>query len=216
MKKSFMRITLLSSVLGIVLSQVAYADDSALLRAKLTKVDSLHSSFTQKVTDINKKPIQSGSGVFALAYPNQFYWHLTEPDESLIVADGANLWVYNPFAEEVTVMDVAQAVDASPMALLVHRDEETWSRYFVSKKKSSKALECFEIKSKTVNSSVVDVSVCFNKHQIATFSLTDEQGNFSQFTLAEQREVTKDEAKLFKFAIPDNVDIDDQRLKQIK
>jgi outer membrane lipoprotein carrier protein len=112
------RITVLSLLLATSLSSVAaMADDATELRAKLSNIDSLHATFTQQVTDINSKPIQTGSGVFALAYPNQFYWHLTQPDESLIVADGANLWIYNPFAEEVTVMDVAQAVDASPMAL---------------------------------------------------------------------------------------------------
>ena len=200
---------------GMVTCQAAQADDATELRAKLSKIDNLHATFTQQVTDINNKPIQAGKGLFALAYPNQFYWHLTEPDESMIVADGANLWVYNPFAEEVTVMDVAQAVDASPMALLVHRDEQTWSKYSVTKRKAQGELTCFDIQPKKLNSNVVAVSVCFDATLLTQFNLTDEQGNLSQFTLTEQRTVKADEADLFKFVLPDNVDIDDQRLKQV-
>ena len=209
------RITVLSLLLTTSLSSVAaMADDATELRAKLSNIDSLHATFTQQVTDINSKPIQTGSGVFALAYPNQFYWHLTQPDESLIVADGANLWIYNPFAEEVTVMDVAQAVDASPMALLVHRDEATWAKYSVTKRAVSEKSTCFDIQPKKLNSNVAAVSVCFEASQLVKFNLTDEQGNLSQFALTQQRKVKDNEANIFKFAVPDNVDIDDQRLKQ--
>ncbi|WP_418358992.1 outer membrane lipoprotein chaperone LolA [Shewanella basaltis] len=210
------RITVLSLFLTTsMLTAAAQADDAKELRTKLAKIDSLHATFSQQVTDINNKPIQSGNGVFALAFPNQFYWHLTEPDESLIVADGANLWVFNPFAEEVTVMDVSQAVDASPMALLVHRDDETWNKYTVMKRQNKAKSSCFDIQPKKLNSSVVAVSVCFNGEQLTQFNLTDEQGNLSQFQLSAQRAVSAAEKSLFKFAIPDNVEIDDQRLKQV-
>jgi outer membrane lipoprotein carrier protein len=209
------RFTVLSLLLTTSLSCfAAMADDATELRDKLSNIDSLHATFSQQVTDINNKPIQSGSGVFALAYPNQFYWHLTEPDDSLIVADGVNLWIYNPFAEEVTVMDVAQAVDASPMALLVHRDEATWAKYLVTKRAVNAKASCFDIQPKKLNSNVVAVSVCFEASQLVKFNLTDEQGNLSQFALTQQRTVKPDEASIFEFAVPDNVDIDDQRLKQ--
>jgi len=209
------RFTVLSLLLTTSLSCfAAQVDDATELRAKLSDIESLHATFSQQVTDINDKPIQTGSGVFALAYPDQFYWHLTQPDESLIVADGANLWIYNPFAEEVTVMDVAQAVDASPMALLVHRDENTWAKYSVSKRAVNTKLNCFDIHPKKLNNNVVAVSVCFDANQLVKFNLMDEQGNQSQFSLTEQRLVKADETQLFKFAVPDNVDIDDRRLTQ--
>lgn len=201
-------------VSALCVSVQAMADDAKLLRTKLASINSLHTTFTQAVTDINGKAIQSGEGVFALAYPSKFYWHLVEPDESLIVADGINLWVYNPFAEEVTVMDVAQAVEASPIALLVHRDEETWSLYHVQQTSNKGDNSCFDIMPKTLKANVVAVSVCFKGSQLSQFNLTDDQGNLSRFALKNQRAVKGSEADLFKFALPDNVDIDDQRLKQ--
>jgi outer membrane lipoprotein carrier protein len=56
--------------------------------------------------------------------------------------------------------------------------------------------------------------VCFDASQLVKFNLTDEQGNLSQFALTQQRKVKDNETNIFKFAVPDNVDIDDQRLKQ--
>ncbi|MGZ9898197.1 outer membrane lipoprotein chaperone LolA [Shewanella gaetbuli] len=199
---------------SLLTSGVVMADDASALRSKLSNIDNLHAKFEQQVTDVNKKPIQSGSGIFALSHPNKFFWNLTEPDESLIVADGVNLWIYNPFAEEVTVMDIDQAVEASPIALLVHRDEKTWSQYHVNQASSDKN-ECFDIKPKQASGNVVEVTVCFAGEQLASFDLLDEQGNLSQFSLSEQRNLAEEEQTLFDFAIPENVDIDDQRLKQV-
>ena len=81
-------ISILALSLPLVVVSSAMADDSPSLKQKLEELNSLHAEFSQTVTDINGKVIQQGSGTFALSVPNQFYWHLTSPDESLIVADG--------------------------------------------------------------------------------------------------------------------------------
>ncbi|MCL1048262.1 outer membrane lipoprotein chaperone LolA [Shewanella abyssi] len=188
----------------------AQADASEQLKAKLTEIDNLKANFSQTVTDINDKVIQTGEGIFALAQPNQFYWHLTAPDESLIVADGTDVWIYNPFAEEVSVMDVNQAISASPIALLVHSDPDTWSQYQV---KSNG--QCFEISPLDKDAGVAEVEVCFNDITLTKMVLRDQQGNTSNFTLSDQTKVKESEGDLFKFIVPEDVDIDDQRLKSI-
>lgn len=188
-------------------SATVLADDAQLLRDTLVSTASLKADFKQTVTDVNQKVIQTGSGVFALAHPNQFYWHLTAPDESQIVADGKDLWIYNPFAEEVVIMDFAQAINASPIALLVHRDDATWSQYSVIKKQ-----DCYGIKPKSIDSGILSVTVCFKNTQLANFNVADDKGNLSQFDLSNQQAISNDDKSLFKFVLPENVDVDDQRL----
>lgn len=207
-----MRKTLTALMLSLPLltPHMAFADESSVLKAKLTEIATLKAKFEQTVTDINNKQIQKGSGIFALAYPNQFYWHLTAPDESLIVADGTDVWIYNPFAEEVSVMDLNQAISASPIALLVHRDEETWSQYSVTSDNG-----CFNIKPKSIDAGVESVKVCFDDKTLTEMVLQDQQGNVSQFTLSEQTAIDDAEHAMFKFTVPDDVDIDDQRLNAI-
>lgn len=186
----------------------AHADASEQLKVKLAEIDNLKANFSQTVTDINKKVIQTGEGVFALAQPNQFYWHLTAPDESLIVADGTDVWIYNPFNEEVSVMDVNQAISASPIALLVHDDVQTWSQY-----KVTNSDQCFAISPIDKDAGVSEVEVCFNETTLTQMILKDQQGNTSNFSLSEQSKIAENERDLFKFVVPENVDIDDQRLK---
>ncbi|MDR8523881.1 MULTISPECIES: outer membrane lipoprotein chaperone LolA [Shewanella] len=186
----------------------ALATDAENLKVKLAEIKSLKADFSQTVTDLNNKVIQTGEGVFALSQPNQFYWHLTAPDESLIVADGTDVWVYNPFAEEVSVMDINQAINASPIALLVHSDDATWSQYNVKQKDN-----CFDISPKDTDSGVSEVQVCFNQTSLTQMVLTDQQGNISDFRLSNQNKIAENDRDLFKFVVPDDVDIDDQRLK---
>ncbi len=203
-------LSILAICLPLLVSGYAQASESGMLKAKLAEISTLKANFIQTVTDINNKEIQKGSGVFALAYPNQFYWHLTEPDESLIVADGSDVWIYNPFAEEVSVMDLNQAINASPIALLVHRDEETWAKYTVTSEDG-----CFSISPKSIDASVESVDVCFDGNTLTKMVLQDQQGNVSQFLLSDQTAIPDDQLSMFKFTVPDDVDIDDQRLNTV-
>ncbi|KIO35275.1 outer membrane lipoprotein chaperone LolA [Shewanella sp. cp20] len=196
--------------LPLMMAASCYADDATALKDALAQLDNLKANFSQQVTDVNNKMIQQGSGTFALAVPNQFYWHLTQPDESLIVADGRDVWIYNPFAEEVSVLDFNQAIDASPIALLVHRDEATWQDYRVERQD-----DCYQIAPKAVDASVTGVEVCFKEKQLEVMKLTDQQGNLSVFNLSAQAPLAEADAKLFQFTVPEGVDIDDQRLKSL-
>ncbi|WP_133406811.1 outer membrane lipoprotein chaperone LolA [Parashewanella tropica] len=203
MKKSI-AITLLSS-LGLF-SISSFASDADDLRLKLSSLESLHAQFAQKVTDINGKVIQNGSGVFALSNPSKLYWNLVDPDESLIVANKDTVWVYNPFAEEVTIFDLDQATASSPMTLLIHRDKATWDKYSVVKKD-----QCYGITPKANQDNVTKVNACFKGNDISSFAIHDSQGNISLFTLSEQRALSPEESSLFDFVPPKDVDVDDQR-----
>ncbi len=210
----FLRTCLLGLAASAAMS--ATAGDAQSLKQRLATIDSLSAKFEQTVIDINDKIIQQGSGVFSLAYPNKFYWHLTEPDESLIVADGQDVWVYNPFAEEVTVMGLNDAIAASPMALLVNQDEQTWAQYLVSQTQSNANASCYLIEPNLANGgndvSQTKVNVCFDGDTLTQFAILDEQGNNSQFSLSEQSKLDVESHTLFEFVVPEDVDIDDQRV----
>ncbi|MGI2261428.1 outer membrane lipoprotein chaperone LolA [Shewanella sp. GXUN23E] len=194
------------SVIAMALAFSAAADDAASLKQKLGHLNAVSADFQQTVTDVNDKQIQQGEGVIALAAPNRLYWHLTSPDESMIVADGKDVWIYNPFAEEVTVMGIDEVIAASPMALLVQQDDKVWQDYNVTQNG-----DCYQIKPKSLDSQVVGVDVCFNGEQLSQFSILDNQGNTSLFKLRGQRALEAGDNSLFKFTVPQNVDVDDQR-----
>ena len=98
MKKIAITCALLSS---LVASSV-WADAASDLKSRLDKVSSFHASFTQKVTDGSGAAVQEGQGDLWVKRPNLFNWHMTQPDESILVSDGKTLWFYNPFVEQAT------------------------------------------------------------------------------------------------------------------
>ncbi|MFQ6370947.1 outer membrane lipoprotein chaperone LolA [Shewanella sp. YIC-542] len=201
----------MKKLLGVLLLlgslQVQAQSTEQQLQAKLDANGALKAEFAQLVTDINGKKIQSGSGMLALSQPNRFYWHLTQPDESLIVADGKDVWIYNPFAEEVSVLGFSDAIAASPITLLVQRDQATWSQYHITA-----SGDCYTITPKQADSGVQQVEVCFSGNQLTSLSLDDTQGNKSLFTLAKQQPLTAADQGLFTFTPAQGVYVDDQRI----
>ena len=83
MKKIAITCALLSS---LVASSV-WADAASDLKSRLDKVSSFHASFTQKVTDGSGAAVQEGQGDLWVKRPNLFNWHMTQPDESILVSD---------------------------------------------------------------------------------------------------------------------------------
>lgn len=193
---------------SIFVSTFAFADDAMLLRQELNDLSSIKANFNQTVTDVNKRIIQKGQGELALASPNKLYWHLTSPDESLIVADGNDVWLYNPFAEEVTAMNMKNVIKASPIALLIHKDEQTWRKYNVNKHNG-----CFVISPKIKDPQITAVNVCFSNKKLSQLAIEDNQGNYSEFLLSKQQSLNVNDNHLFKFIVPKGVELDDQRVE---
>ncbi|GLS84653.1 outer membrane lipoprotein chaperone LolA [Paraferrimonas haliotis] len=213
-----MKKTAITLVATVLLSQHALAASEALeksdavsnLQQTMAKHSQFTSQFVQTVTDINGQVLQQGKGELSLSIPDRFNWHAVEPDESLIVADGENIWVYNPFIEQVTLMSLQQAIQASPMALLVQESSDAWDNYEVEQLQA-----CYQITPKEAllsgpNPSMLrQASVCFENDYLSSLRLADSQGNTTLFKLTNHQD--NPAAELFRFTPPQGVEIDDQR-----
>ncbi len=125
MKKLAITCALLS---GMVVSQV-WADAASDLKSRLDKVSSFHASFTQKVTDGSGNAVQDGQGDLWVKRPNLFNWHMTQPDESVLVSDGKTLWFYNPFVEQATATWLKDATSNTPFMLIARNQSSDWQQY---------------------------------------------------------------------------------------
>lgn len=79
----------------------------------------LDGQFTQKVFDGGGKLKESSSGRVALSAPRLFRWEYEKPYEQLIVADGKQVWVYDPDLQQATVREQGIEEENSPLAALV-------------------------------------------------------------------------------------------------
>ena len=83
---------------------------------------SLHAEFTQAVTAPasagQTAKTKSSSGYFEFSRPGRFRFVYQKPYEQWIVADGQTLWVYDADLNQVSSRPQAQALGATPAALV--------------------------------------------------------------------------------------------------
>ena len=182
------------------------ADASEDLQERLNKVNSFQASFSQKVTSPEGDLIQEGVGDLWLERPNLFNWNMTSPDESVLVSEGKNLWFYNPFVEQVTVTNLADATQDTPFLLITRNDPKDWKQYSIIQQGNT-----FDLKPKQTNGTLKRFSITVSPQgTIEQFSAVEQDGQTSAYQLKEQKNGRVDASK-FKFTVPKGVTLDDQR-----
>ena len=96
----------------------AAADALDALRAFVRDVATGQANFTQTVTSPDGKRSKVSSGSFEFVRPNRFRFAYTKPFEQLIVADGSKVWIYDRDLNQASSRNLAQALGATPAALL--------------------------------------------------------------------------------------------------
>ena len=177
------------------------------LMARLELFSQLSASFVQRVFDEDGELLQSASGNIQLKKPNLINWHTSEPDESLIVSDGDNLWFYDPFIEQASVYTLENAIANTPILLLTSQDKTLWQNYSVGKLGANN----FSIKSLDENSQVKSLELTFGNDILASFTIKDVTGQISKIVLSGQQTETLIPSTSFNFVVPEGVHIDDQR-----
>ena len=96
------------------------------LQVKLAKLATYQANFTQTVVDFENTLLQQASGRIVLQQPNNLYWELFEPNESVLLADGDNIWNVDPFLEQVVVYAADAALENNPLILSVLVPMKLW------------------------------------------------------------------------------------------
>lgn len=110
-----------------------WADATAQLVERLSKLESIRGEFQQLVLDQDDSRLQEAGGEMVVARPNRFRWHTLTPFEQLVVSDGEKVWVYDADLEQVVVKPLAGQVSKTP-ALLFGGNPETVGESFEVKR----------------------------------------------------------------------------------
>lgn len=185
----------------------ATQSDADLLKDKLAQFKQINAEFSQVVTNADGKILNKSQGILAISRPGKFRWEVLTPEEDLIVSDGVTMWMYNPFIEQVSLMNLSDAIAGTPFVLLSGATQEQWNKYLVKKQG-----EQFTIKTKDASASQNSFIFEFdNTGKISRFEVIEAQGQRSDFTLKYPQQMKKISADYFTFTIPEGVEIDDQR-----
>jgi len=185
---------------------VAVNDVAVELRQRLSLIPQFSAQFEQLVFDDKGEIIQKATGNVKVAQPNQFYWLTNEPDESLIVSDGESVWIYNPFVEQVSILNLDKTVKQSPLWLIANQTDGAWAQFKVTNKGDT-----YSIKPTDPQALTRQIDMTFDEQVLVSLHLLDSQGQSSVFKLSEFNAAPQLSADTFTFVPPSDVDIDDQR-----
>lgn len=201
------------------------------LMTKLSTLNFFSANFSQQVFTESGELIEESTGTLALSKPNLANWQVLTPDELSIVADGDNVWFYNPWIEQVSIYSLSAAIAHTPILLLTSNDEALWQQYTVSEipaqsgeqprvqgvveGKVEESNETFLISANDINSQIKTLTLVFNTQaqggQLSQFSFLDTTGQLSRITLTAFNDKQAPNPALFSFIAPEGTQVDDQR-----
>lgn len=196
----------------IVNEQPRHVDNIAekqMLQARLAKTNQFSAKFTQQVLDEDSNILQTSIGQLSVKRPNLVHWQVNTPEESLIISDGINLWLFDPFIEQATVYRVDSSIENTPILLLTTDDDSYWQHYVVKRNSDNE----YVITSKDDNARIKSLTLRFasDSSTLSSFSIVDATGQYSVVTLENVISKPLKNDDIFKFTVPEGVYLDDQR-----
>lgn len=107
----------------LVFSAQASAGGLDQFKAFTAGLKGLDAHFEQRVYDDKGKERERSAGTVQLRAPRQFRWEVKSPAPQLILADGRQVWIYEPDLEQVTVRSQGAEEQDSPLAVLLDPGE---------------------------------------------------------------------------------------------
>lgn len=199
---------LLVPVAASVLCSSALADDRTDLFNTVFSLSSMKGDFTQTVKNAENKVLQESTGEIMMSRPNLFRMEVKSPDESLLVADGRDVYSYDDMLEQVTIFDFNVQVNDSPLMLLITDKKEIWDRYDV--KKQSK--DSYLIKPLNQTGLVKQMSIQLKDNMVTSLTIVEKDNKSNTYTFSNVS-ADKLDAKLFSYTPAPGVTVDDQRSK---
>lgn len=193
--------------LGIIVSSthVHATNDKPELRALLAKINTLQASFTQVVNDNAGVALQTSSGNLILQQPDRVYWQVLVPDETLLIANGERVYYVDEFVEQVSIFSQRDMVANNPLMLLTSSDDQVWKKFTVTFQNKD-----YVVTPVASDGQIIQLTLRFVNNELNQFTLLDNQGQISQFSLNGTVLNMPLPVNQFSYTIPDGFSVDDQ------
>ncbi|MEF1255484.1 MULTISPECIES: outer membrane lipoprotein chaperone LolA [unclassified Vibrio] len=176
------------------------------LSQRLQMNDGFSADFSQQLISPEGDVVMEGQGNVEIARPSLFRWTTTAPDENVLVSDGKSLWYYSPFIEQVSIYWQEQATEQTPFVLLTRNRASDWDNYKVEQQGNT-----FTLTPTAADSNQGQFKLKIDPQgKVEGFSVVEQDGQQSTFTFNNVH-LGKPSADRFTFAIPQGVEVDDQR-----
>lgn len=175
----------------------------------LAGLTTLQARFEQTVESPDRvEPLRS-RGSFYLRRPNQFRWDYSEPERQEIVADGRQIWFYDPELEQVSVQFQHKALRGTPAQLLASGDPVENS-FRVQDGGLKQELAWVELTPLDSDSQFERIRLGFRDDRLQRMEMRDKFGQVTRFRFSDIRENPEFKSTFFRFEPPEDVDLYNQ------
>ena len=202
-----MRALVFFALLGASAAARAGGLDDFLAFSAATK--SATASFEQQVVDRSGRTVERASGTLAFARPGKFRWTYEKPAKSLLVGDGAKLWLYDQDLNQVTVKAYDRSISSTPAALLAGK-EDIASVFTLRDAGEDNGLAWVAATPKEKDTGFESAKIGMKGRTLAAMELVDQLGGRTMITFADFKSNPALPPETFRFTPPNGADVLDE------
>ncbi|MCP4994969.1 MAG: outer membrane lipoprotein chaperone LolA [Gammaproteobacteria bacterium] len=200
-----MRVTLFA-VLYLLILPAWSATGVEQMQQFLRDLDKFQAHFKQSLLDIELTEDAASEGTFYLERPDHFRWNYEGSEGQQIIADGRQVWLYEPDLEQVSVKSQKSALEGTPGMLLVGNDPVEM-HFTVVEKGGDSDLAWVELIPKSKESQYSSIMLAFSDSQLQQIEMLDQFGGITLISFSDIDTNPEFEGGLFTFERPDRFDI---------
>jgi outer membrane lipoprotein carrier protein len=184
------------------------ADATATLREFVHEVKSGRAVFTQTVVspDGTKKKVSSGE--FAFVRPDRFRFEYLKPFKQSIVGDGTKVWIYDADLNQASSRRFAQAIGATPAALLAGTGID--KDFDLTAQPSKDGVDWVLALPKAKDGTFQSMRIGFRGSELAAVEIVDSFGQRSFLAFSQWQPNVMPGAETFRFVVPPGADVIEQ------
>jgi outer membrane lipoprotein carrier protein len=202
MKRTLFGLTLVCAALA------ARADAVDTLRDFVRDVKSGRSAFSQTVTSTDGARKKTSSGQFEFLRPGRFRFNYTKPFEQLIVADGVKVWIFDADLNQASSRKLAQALGATPAALLTGASLDT--DFVLTPQPAKDGLDWALATPKAKDGPFQSMRVGFKGRELSAVEIVDSFGQRSLLQFSRFEANVALDAERFRYTPPAGADVIEQ------
>ena len=195
------------ALLGATLTAHAGGLDDFLAFSATTK--SATARFDQPVVDRSGRTVERASGTLAFARPGKFRWTYEKPAKSLLVGDGARLWLYDEDLNQVTVKNYDRSISSTPAALLAGK-EDIAAVFTLLDAGEENGLAWVAATPKEKDTGFESAKIGMKGKALAAMQLVDQLGGRTMITFTDFRSNPALASEAFRFTPPKGADVLDE------
>lgn len=172
----------------------------------LQGLQSLQAQFKQTLADRSGQVVEEASGELAIRRPDRFRWDYREPNEQVIVADGARIWLYDADLEQVTVRKLDDTLSATP-AMLLSGQGNLQDNFTVTQTSREGAIQWVRMEPKRDDTDFKWVRLGFDGATLEFMQLADKLGQTTTIEFSQLQRNPAIDPSRFTFTVPAGADV---------